>query len=292
MKIFIEPKAKPCPGVVNAISKAEELLFRDKEVYLLGKLIHNQREIDRLKEIGLKTITRNKLFSNSDKKEYDDKYFLIRSHGELEENVQKAKEKKFNIVDATCPIVQHSHELITKHIQEGWKIIIIGDKDHQEVNALLANANGNGIVISNTEEIKNHDFDNRSLIIAQTTIDPEFFSKVRKKLISQFNDFKIIDTTCRFLHKRKKQIKKLASMMDVVILVGGKQSSNCKMLYEYALKYNKRSYKIERPEEIKKKWLKNNDNIGITGGASTPRWQLNEVKNYIEKNFKDTSHKG
>ncbi|MFO7891932.1 MAG: 4-hydroxy-3-methylbut-2-enyl diphosphate reductase [bacterium] len=286
MKIIIESKARPCPGVTNAISKTEELLFRNKIVYLMGQLIHNQREIDRLKENGLKIITWKKLLDNSEKK-YSDEYFLIRSHGELEEVVQKAKEKKFNIVDATCPIVQHSHELITKHIQEGWKIVIVGNKKHQEVNALLASTNGNGMAISTLGEIDKHDFDNRSLIIAQTTIDPDFFSKVRKKLLSRFKEFKVIDTTCRFLHKRKKQIKKLASKMDVVILVGGKQSSNCKMLYEYALKYNKRSYKIEKPDDINKKWLNNNDTIGITGGASTPRWQLNEVKSYIEKNFTD-----
>ncbi len=289
MKVYIESQAQPCPGVTNAINKAEELLFRNKKVYLLGQLIHNQREIDRMKKIGLQQITREELFHDSNQKILSEKYFLIRSHGELEEVVQKAQEKNFIIVDATCPIVQHSHKLIIQHIQKGWKIVIVGNKKHQEVHALLASTNGNGTVISSLEEIEKHDFDNQSVLLAQTTIDPDFFSQIRNKLLSRFNQFKAIDTTCRYLHKRKKQIKKFASMMNIVILVGGMQSSNCKMLYEYSLKHNKRSYKIEKPGDINKKWFKKNDKVGITGGASTPRWQLNEVKGYIENNFTDKS---
>lgn len=289
MKIYIEPKAQPCPGVTNAIAKAEALLSKNKKVYLLGQLIHNQREINRMKEIGLQQITREELFDNAAQYNYSEKYFLIRSHGELEEVVQKAREKNFNIVDATCPIVQHSHKLITQHIKKGWKIVIVGNKEHQEVNALLASTNGKGVVISSLEEIKNYDFDNKSLLIAQTTIDPDFFTDVRKKLLSRFNQFTAIDTTCRYLHRRKKQIKKFASMMNIVLLVGGSQSSNCKMLYEYSLKHNKRSHKIEKPGDINLKWFRKNDKVGITGGASTPRWQLKEVKRYLENNFSDKS---
>lgn len=292
MKVMIESNARPCPGVERAIEKAEELLRRDGNVFLLGQLIHNQREIDRLKEIGLIELTRKDLSSNQGREKFSGGYFLIRTHGELDQVINEAKETGLEIVDATCPIVKHSHELIYKHVREGWEIVIVGNRKHQEVVGLMDKTNNNGVVVSNTDEAKNLEIDNRALLIAQTTIDPDLFSDVRKILVSRFSGVKVIDTTCRFLGKRKKQIKEFALEQNLVILVGGRSSSNCELLYRFALKYNKNSYKVEKPDEIIKKWFKNGEYIGITGGASTPRWQLAEVKSFLENNHIDKNLKG
>ncbi len=282
MIVTIESKARPCPGVENAISLAEEALRRENIVYSAGQLIHNSREIQRLKDIGLHQISKTSLNNPSKLEKFRDCYFLIRTHGESENLRNRVHEIGMNIIDATCPIVVHSQELVDQHIRDGWGIIIAGKKDHPEVQGLLERTNGNGIVVSSRREAKSLDFENRSLLIAQTTIDPEIYSEIRQTLSSRLIDLKIVDTTCRFIRNRQRDIEEFAARQDVVIIVGGKNSSNCRLLYDTSLKVNSRTYWVESPHEIEKSWFKGIERVGITGGASTPRWQLTEIKSYLE----------
>jgi len=281
MLITIDPNAMLCPGVKRAILMAEEILLRGNTLYSVGQLIHNRREVERLENLGLKLVKPKELSSLGHSKKEDKFYFLVRTHGESEEILQLAREYGFKIVDATCPIVQHSQEIVDQHVKEGWGIIIVGNKTHPEVTGLLTRTNGNGIVVSSKEEAIQQDFEERSLLLAQTTIDPVLFSEVRKILSSKLSNLKIVDTTCKFIHNRQSDISAFSAQQDVVIIVGGENSSNCKLLHKTASKVNKRSFKIEEPEQIAKEWLKDAEKIGISGGASTPRWQLEEIKAYL-----------
>ena len=292
MIVRIESKARPCPGVERAITLAEDVLRRGEVLFSAGELIHNRREIERLRRMGLRKISNDTLTALTQQKELNGAHFLVRTHGESEAIIQQVIECKLHIVDATCPIVRHSQMLINQHIKEGWQIIIAGNKEHAEVSGLVARTRGWGKVISTVEEAENFDGSDRSLLLAQTTIDPVFFSDVRKILSSKLTRLKIVDTTCRFLQNRKKDVASFCTELDVFILVGGSNSANCNLLYNTALEFNKRSYRVEGPENINKKWLRENDRIGISGGASTPRWQLEEMKTYLDNHQNEKNPKG
>ncbi len=292
MLITIETNAKPCPGVERAILMAEEVLLKGNVLYSVGQLIHNRREVERLENLGLKLIKPGKLANLANRGESANPYFLVRTHGEPEEILQSAREYGFKIVDATCPIVQHSQDIVDQHVREGWGIIIVGNKTHPEVIGLLTRTNGNGIIVYSKEEAIQQDFEERSLLLAQTTIDPVLFSEVRKILSGKLSNLKIVDTTCRFIHNRQSDIRTFSSQQNVVIIVGGENSSNCRLLHKTALKVNGHSFKVEQPEEIDKEWLKDAEKIGISGGASTPRWQLEEMKNYLSNHKTVENPKG
>ena len=293
MIITIESKARPCPGVEKAISMAEDALRHGETVYSVGELIHNSREIERLEKLGLTCIDSQELSEKENvEQEYAGSDFLVRAHGERQTVIDQARECGLNPINATCQIVLHSQEMVEQHMRDGWRIIIVGKKEHPEVLGLLDRTNGNGSVVSTASEAKDQEFEERSLLLAQSTVDPELFSSVRRILSQRLSDLKIMDTTCRFLRTRKKDIIEFSQKQDVVLIVGGKHSSNCRLLFENAEKVNPRSYHIEGPGDLDWSWFKAEDHVGITGGASTPRWQMEEVKKYLENRSKEKNPKG
>ena len=231
MIVTIESKARPCPGVERAVALTEEILGRGAVLYSAGQLIHNRREVERIQGMGLQLIAPETLTDLLRKKEFDGAHFLVRTHGESEEILQKVRERGLQIVDATCPIVRHSQDLVAQHIQEGWGIVIAGSKDHPEVMRLLSRTKGCGVVVSDREEAVNLDLEDRSLLLAQTTVDPVFFSEVRRILSGKLSGLKIVDTTCRFLRNRQIDLKAFSNQQDVIILVGGNNSTNCRLLF-------------------------------------------------------------
>jgi len=293
MTVTIESHAKPCPGVDRAINMTEELLRRGEVLYSGGQLIHNQREVERLESLNLHRCEINELPISTPNGENKNGYFLIRAHGETKEVLNKVYDCGLHFVDATCPIVRHSQELVEEHMGEGWRIIIVGKKKHPEVVGLLARTRGCGSVISSVKEAENHDFEQRSLLLAQTTVDLELFHEVCRVLSGKLSGLKIADTTCRFLRNRQKQVAIFSREHNVILIVGGLNSANCQLLFKTAFQVNQRTYHIEKPEDIDMKWFKDGqDRIGISGGASTPRWQLEEIREYLEKQKKKKNPKG
>ncbi len=292
MIITVEAKSKPCPGVERAISLAEDLLARDESLYSVGQLIHNQREVIRLQEMGLHVVDPSFFLKATHKELLTDAHFLVRAHGEGKAVLDSVMDKGIHIVDATCPIVRHSQELIDQHVKEGWGIIIAGKTTHPEVKALMDRTDGKGIIISTLEDAKKKEMDDRSLFIAQTTINPKFFSKIRKILSTRLSGFKTVDTTCRFLRNRQADLEAFGQTQDIVLLIGGNNSSNCQLLFDTILKVNERSYKLEGPEELNPKWFKNGELVGISGAASTPRWQLEEIKKVLSNHKYAKNPKG
>jgi 4-hydroxy-3-methylbut-2-enyl diphosphate reductase len=283
MIVTIEPHSRPCPGVERAIGKAEDVLGRHRILYSIGELIHNRREIERLKEIGLCIIPQERLFDSQCNKDFTDGYFLVRTHGEKVAVLQQARKCGLTILDTTCLIVRHSQEIVEQHTRDGWGIVIAGDPDHPEVVGLLERSKGNGIVVSDQKEALDKDLEVRSVLLAQTTIHPQRFTEIRRALLSRMPGLKITDTTCRFIGNRQKNVALFSQNHDTIIVIGGYNSSNCRLLYETALDQNKRSYHVEGPDDVDRKWFRSSDRIGLVGGASTPRWQLEEMKSYLER---------
>ncbi|MBN2029999.1 4-hydroxy-3-methylbut-2-enyl diphosphate reductase [bacterium] len=283
MIITIESKAKPCPGVRRAIALTEEVLKRGEEVFSIGQLIHNRREVERLQKMGLQ-IQESDLFADLlNRHDPNGGYFLVRTHGESEEILRKVHDKGFRMLDTTCPIVGHSQKIVDEHVRGGWHIVIAGNREHPEVKGLLTRTQGLGRVISSRQEAENQDFQEHTLLLAQTTVDPVLFSEVTHVLSKKRLGLKIMDTTCQFLHHRQNDIRTFGSQQDIVLIIGGKQSANCQLLYRTVKEVNPRVFKIEGPEEIDLEWFQDDDSVGISGGASTPRWQLDEVKKYLKR---------
>jgi 4-hydroxy-3-methylbut-2-enyl diphosphate reductase len=292
MNVTIETKARPCPGVERAIALAEDVLNRGEVLYAIGELIHNRREIERLHAAGLHQITLDEIKEDAESGRFEDTHYLVRTHGETENVLSLVREAGMKVVDATCPIVRHSQELVDQHVKEGWGIVIAGNHKHPEVIALLERTKGKGIVVSSTEEVDNANFDERSFLLAQTTIDPELFTAVRKSLSKRMSQLKIVDTTCRFIQNRQRDVSVFAEQHDVVFHVGGLNSSNCRLLHAKSATVNPMSYRVEGPNDVDRKWLKSAKKVGITGGASTPRWQLEELKSYLNNHHTEKNPKG
>ena len=281
MLITIDPKARPCPGVERAIALTEDGLRRGEQMFAAGHLIHNRREVERLEGLGLGQIQIESFQDRSQRKAMSGRHFILRAHGESEEIIQKAKFCGMKIIDATCPIVRRSQELVEQHVREGWRIIIVGDRTHPEVVGLAARARENGTVVSTAADAERLDVENRSLLIAQTTVDPRLFSDMRRILAGRLNGLKIADTICRFLRNRMSDLEIFARSQDALIFVVGRNSSNGRLLFEVAHQINKNTLLVEGPDELKQSFFKNGYRIGISGGASTPRWQLDEMRIFL-----------
>jgi len=292
MLITIESKARPCPGVERAIALAEDLLRRGEALYTFGQLIHNRREIERLAGLGLKQINPEYLSDKAKRRLYNGKAFLIRAHGEPLEVLERIQAAGMHVADATCPIVKHSQELVDHHVRDGWRIIIAGDPDHPEVVGLSARSDNTAAVVSNAEEARKRDFEERSLLLAQTTVDPVVFAEIRHILSGKLSGLKIVDTTCRFLKTRQNDVATFAREQEALVFVGGKNSSNGRLLYQTAKAVNKRTVPAEGPEDVRSDAFKGLSRVGISGGASTPRWQLEEMRLFLENHRHVKNPKG
>jgi 4-hydroxy-3-methylbut-2-enyl diphosphate reductase len=282
MKVTIESKARPCPGVERAISMAEDALRHGLKVFSIGEMIHNPREINRLKNLGLREISAEQLGDPKLKAEFQGASLLIRAHGESTRVIDLARSVGLEILNATCPIVTHSQTVVDQHVDDGWGIVIVGRPDHPEVIGLMDRTRGNGLVISSLEEAKRADLEERSLLLAQSTTNPELFHDICKELSSRISGLKIMDTTCRFIRTRQKDIQEFVEEQDIILVVGGKKSSNCHLLYEKAKFRNTQTYLLRGPDDIDWNWFKDGERVGVTGGASTPKWQLEEVRSSLE----------
>ena len=270
MTIEIDEKAGFCGGVRRAITLVEKSLREGEEIYARGELLHNRREMLRLEEMGLRVTDSLEAVKN--------KRLFIRTHGEGKHVLAAAERLDVEIVDATCPKVRVSQKIIDKAHQEGFQIVIVGKEHHPEVTALMGFCNGQGVVIYHTQDLSKVDTSRKTILIAQTTVPPEVFRNLRDSLVCMVPDLTIYDTMCSFVTYRERELEDFASRYDVVIFVGGKHSSNSRMLYAVCQRVNSRSHFVEDEAELKRSWFDSANSVGITGSASTPLWQIEDIK--------------
>ena len=290
MQVDIDPHSGFCFGVVYAIQQAEEELERSGTLYCLGDIVHNNMEVDRLKAKGLTIIDHAQLQSLHNCK------VLIRAHGEPPSTYQTAIQNNIELIDASCLVVlklQHRVRNSFDDISENGdgQIVIYGEQGHAEVNGLIGQTNGKGIVVKTEEDLSLVDFNKPIHFFTQTTKSTAGFEKMEQMLQERIvkhkgsleeNDLITNDTLCRQVSNREPHMRKFATQYDVVIFVSGKKSSNGKALYSVCKATNDRSYFISSPEELDFSWFKNADAIGICGATSTPMWLMEVVKNKIE----------
>ncbi len=274
-----------CFGVTTAIRKAEEELAKGNTLYCLGDIVHNGRECERLKNMGLITINHEEFARLHDVK------VLLRAHGEPPETYVLAQRNRIEIIDATCPVVLRLQKRIKQEYDGTEKeadkqIVIYGKNGHAEVLGLVGQTHGTAIVIESLSEVNRLDFGKDIRLYSQTTKSLDEFRQIVEYIrahIAPEATFEYHDTICRQVANRMPNIRTFAAGHDLIFFVCGRKSSNGKILFQECRKVNPNSYLINRPEEIDAEMLANAESIGICGATSTPKWLMEECKRAIEE---------
>ena len=280
IKVEIDEGSGFCFGVVTAIHKAEEELAKGVTLYCLGDIVHNSREVERLKTMGLITINHEEF------KQLHNAKVLLRAHGEPPETYTIARENNIEIIDATCPVVLRLQKRIKQEYQEKdaeeKQIVIYGQNGHAEVLGLVGQTTGKAIVI---EEAKELDFSKSIRLYSQTTKSLDEFWEIVdyiKDHISPSATFEYYDTICRQVANRMPNLRTFAASHDLIFFVSGKKSSNGKMLFSECLKVNPNSHLIDNAEEIDDSLFHGISSIGVCGATSTPKWLMEQIYTEIK----------
>ena len=275
MKIELASSYGFCYGVKRAIEIAEE----NKNSFTYGPLIHNKDEINRLKEgfnIGL--VQKIEEIKN-------DNTVVIRTHGIPKNELAILKEQKNKIINATCPYVTTPQNIVEKMSLEDYSIVIFGDKEHPEIKGVVSYAHNknDAFIVLSPEELKTLPLKNKVAVVSQTTKKPEDFSKIVSSLIQTHKEVRVFNTICNATFENQDAAAELAQKADVMIVIGGKHSSNTKMLHSISQNNCPDSYLIENEEELKASWFNEKKLCGISAGASTPDWIVQNVISKIEE---------
>ncbi len=275
MKIIIAKDAGYCFGVRDAVNLAYETADKHGEVYMLGDIVQNENVVKDLEKSGAKVVD-----SLSDIPK--DKPVMLRAHGTKKDIWKEAEQRKMNIVDATCPLVHEIHKEVKDLSKDGRQIIVVGDHGHDEVVAIADQVPGT-IVISNIEEANRLKKFKKAGVVSQSTQTIENVQDIINILMTKVFDLHFVNTICYPTKRNQEQIKDLAEKCDVMIIIGSFTSANSKRLAQLSLEINKNTYQVTNSKDIDKNWFKNCNIVGISAGASTPDYLIDNVKKYLEE---------
>ena len=275
MKITVAKDAGYCFGVRDAVNMAYDSAEEFGNVYMLGDIVHNEQVVEDLENVGTKVVE-----SLDDVPK--DSPILFRAHGTVNELWDEAKSKKMNIIDATCPLVHEIHHEVKKLAKDGRKIIIIGDHGHDEVVAIANQVEGS-IIISSPSEANKLRKMKKVGVVSQSTQMIENVQEIINILMEKVFDLHFVNTICYPTKRNHEQIKLLAIENDVMIIIGSFTSANSKRLAELSSERNNNSYQVTCAAGLKNEWFKNKNSVGISAGASTPDYLIEEVKLKIQE---------
>ncbi len=275
MKIELASSYGFCYGVKRAIKIAEE--HPSSSTY--GPLIHNKDEINRLKKnfnIGL-------VESFKEAQEVDS--IVIRTHGIPKNEYKELKAEGKEIINATCPYVTTPQQIVEKMSKDGYSIVIFGDKNHPEIKGVVSYAEDlrNAFIVLEASELDKLPLSSKVAIVAQTTRKPSDFMKIVNALILKVKEVRVFNTICNATFENQDSAAELAKRADVMIVIGGKHSSNTKQLHSICKNYCSDSYLVENETELDPKWFEEKELCGISAGASTPDWVVQKVIDTIKK---------
>ena len=280
IQIEIDNGSGFCFGVTTAIKKAEEELRLGASLYCLGDIVHNGMEVERLHEQGLITI------NHDDLQQLHGAKVLLRAHGEPPSTYQLAQGNNIEIIDATCPVVLQLQRRIKRQYDSNpdAQIVIFGKNGHAEVLGLVGQTEGHAIVVENLRDVKELDFTRDIYLYSQTTKNLDEFHEIIEFIqghIAEGATFRSFDTICRQVANRMPAIAAFAERHDLILFVSGRKSSNGRVLFNECLQRNPRSHHIESPTEIEMAWLEGVETIGICGATSTPKWLMEQCRDYV-----------
>lgn len=286
MEIIIGKLSGFCPGVLNAVNMATEILEKNnnqKNIYCLGEIVHNRQVVEHLEKKGMITVKNIEDIPNKST-------VIFRAHGESEKIYEIAKNKELEIVDLTCWKVKTIHSLVKKHKDKEF-IIIIGKKEHPEVIGTKGFSGPNSFIIESEEDILDAyiEYEKTNLprvyVVSQTTISSNYFDKLSKSIEENFAETEVIieKTVCSATEKRQEEADKISKIVNSMIIIGGKNSSNTKELAKISQKNCQDIHLIETVKELENIDFSKYNKIGIMAGASTPGFIIDEVKLFLEK---------
>jgi (E)-4-hydroxy-3-methyl-but-2-enyl pyrophosphate reductase len=303
MKVIVAENCGFCHGVKNAISMAEKVLTQKKNVYSLGPIIHNSDVVRRLAKAGLKTVSSVKQIRlvHHPSSIIHRPSVIIRSHGAAPKQIAELKEKGVNIVDATCVLVKRVQQIAKKLEKDGYKVVVVGDENHPEVQAVVGSA-CDVIVLADESDLHKLPSNGKLGIVCQTTQSQEHFSRMLGAIGQYgFSELKVINTLCREAIKRQESAVQLCKQVDIMFVLGGLESANTRRLAELCKKYNSQTFHLQNWNEFDKNILFAGPRVsrrkagrrgkkqalpyvvGVTAGASTPEWIITEFVENLAK---------
>ena len=282
MEVVIGKTAGFCGGVFNSVKKTEEYLEEYGNLYCLGELVHNKHVVDKLTNKGLMIV------DNLD--DIFDSKVIVRAHGIPKEIYELAKEHNVELLDLTCPKVLKIHDIAKDYVNDGYYVVLIAKRDHPEAIGTYSYCGNNSFVLENDTQIEdlvnniNNSSCNKVAIIAQTTFSVKGFNDLCELIKSQIVDKEIVinNTICNATSIRQEETERLSREVDTMIIVGGKNSSNTKKLYEVALRNCSNSIIIEDINDLDVSKIIDSKKVGVMAGASTPNECIDEVVNFLK----------
>lgn len=277
MEVILADKYGFCFGVKRAIKITEKIAQNNPNTLTLGPLIHNPFEISRLeKNFGVRV-------QEDITKLGDSKSVIIRTHGITKQNLEALQTKGVSITDATCPFVTKPQQIVEKMSNDGYNIVIFGDSNHPEVRSVMSYSVKTPIVVSNLESLQQiKKIPKKVAVVSQTTKQIEQFLQIVQYLVSNAMEVRVFNTICNATFENQEATRTLSQKADIMIIVGGKTSSNTKQLFYIAQNHCKDSYLVEDENDIKQEWFEGKKICGISAGASTPNWVIKNVENAIK----------
>ena len=282
MRIEIDDKSGFCFGVVRAITEAERALGGGATVYSLGDIVHNRIEVQRLEQLGLRTVT------HADMPRLAGCRLFIRAHGEPPTTYAAARELGIEVIDATCPVVARLQRRVKEAHERmrptGGQVVILGKRGHAEVVGLTGQVPDPTIVIEGAEDLPSIDFSRPVYFLSQTTQSIALFEELgaeMRRRAANPDGVCIDDTICRQVSNREQHLTEFSKRFDAVIFVCGRKSSNGKVLSEVCRRANARTHVVEEASEIEPEWFDGIASVGICGATSTPKWLMQEVADAI-----------
>ncbi|MGL4391964.1 MAG: 4-hydroxy-3-methylbut-2-enyl diphosphate reductase [Fusobacteriaceae bacterium] len=286
MEIIRAQKMGFCFGVKQAIdvcNKYSAEVLSGKNIYILGMIVHNEQVVSKFEELGFKTITEDDVMLEKINFVSND-IVIIRAHGTKKEIYDKLAKKKVKIEDAACIFVKDIRNKLLEVVKRGDEIIFIGDKDHQEVQGLVSFGDKINI-FKDLDELKkfNINMDKNYSVLTQTTLNKDRMEEIKKYLKDNFSRVTIYDKICGATQERQEAVKKIAKDSDVVLIVGGKKSSNTKKLYEISIAINPNTKLLNDETDLDMTWFHGVKKVGITAGASTPKEVIKKIESIIKE---------
>jgi len=272
MEILVAEKAGFCMGVERALNMVMLAVGEEKgPIYTYGPLIHNPQVVSYLESLGVQVAERIEDIPEGSR-------VVIRSHGIGPTELERMKERRLEIIDATCMFVKKAQRMASELYRDGYKVIILGHKDHPEVRALRDFVHDEVLIAGSLDELPTFDEPPEKLgVICQTTLNTEFFEQAVKRLEARVPNLVVRNTICDATAKRQQAARDIAEEVDAMIVVGGRHSSNTRRLTDICRDRGVDTYHIETPKELRKGWFLGRKRIGVTAGASTPDWMIEEV---------------
>ena len=273
MKITIARYAGFCFGVRRAIDITFKVRQKNphKKIYTLGQIIHNPQVIEALKRRGIGIV-----HDTDDERLKAGDIAIVRAHGIAPDKKQALEEKGVEVIDAACPMVLKVQAIIKKASKSADLVVIVGDKNHPEMDAHLGIAGNKGVAVEDVEDAKNLPRSNRVAVVAQTTFDVAIYKDIIAVLRDKCEVLDIADTICRSTVDRQSEVRDLAKDHDFFIVIGGRDSANTKRLAEIAAKEGREVIRVEDPDQLRIANLPQESKVAVIAGASTPHWVIEE----------------